>query len=236
MFLLFAISGGHDYICSEFNALLMDAWIFCGDKFCCDLFCRQRSICSLPNLPTLLQFLLHLTSFLVMNQSHNPGSRLQNLILQILMSLTHLLQFQWTILMDLIFLVYSLLVLIQLLQNQLKVLLKMAALTIWTGSLWQAPILHRRRVSRWSLEYGQIRLAVDWLILIYLLVSISFSLAIVSFQKHSPYPCYICDLPQLNWFYYMHEFMEQVRYFFLITPLRIGSQEWLSKSLVWSHR
>jgi hypothetical protein len=34
----------------------------------------------------------------------------------------------------------------------------------------------------------------------------------------------------------MHEFMEQVRYFFLITPLRIGSQEWLSKSLVWSHR
>jgi hypothetical protein len=35
----------------------------------------------------------------------------------------------------------------------------------------------------------------------------------------------------------MHEFMKQVRFFFfLITPLRIGSQEWLTKSLVWSHR
>ncbi|KAJ6948540.1 hypothetical protein NC651_002768 [Populus alba x Populus x berolinensis] len=48
--------------------------------------------------------------------------------------------------MDLIFLVHSFLVLIWL---QLKVLLIMAVLTNWMGSLWQALILHkRRRVSK----------------------------------------------------------------------------------------
>jgi len=82
-----------------------------------------------------------------------PEIKTPNLIHQTLMSTTHLLQFRWTILMVLIFLVHSLVAPIQLLQNQQRVL---TVLTMWMGSLWQAPILDKRRVFRWNLECGQI--------------------------------------------------------------------------------
>jgi hypothetical protein len=81
--------------------------------------------------------------------------------------------------MDLIFLMHSFLVLIRFFHNQLKVLLMMAILTNWMGILWQALILHkRRRVSRWSLEHGQVHLIMDWLILIHLTI-LNFELLIV---------------------------------------------------------
>jgi len=131
-----------------------DVPMFCSIKSCLwpllqtevDLFAsRPANPSAVPS--TFYSF------FPVMNQLCKPRSRLQNLIHQTLMSTTHLLQFRWTILMVLIFLVHSLVAPIQLLQNQQRVL---AVLTMWMGSLWQAPILDKRRVFRWNLECGQI--------------------------------------------------------------------------------